>query len=78
MTADLFESSLLWTPDPERVRVTNLARFVTAARAYGYEPPGGAAAVDYPSLYAWSVDHPEQFWPAVWEFCGVVSETRPD
>ena len=71
----------LWSPSPERAAATNLAAFAPAARAHGYrgnEPPTGAAAVDYPSLYAWSIDHPEQFWPAVWEFCGVVAESLPD
>ena len=68
----------LWSPSPERAAATNLARFASAARAYGYQRPSGAAAVDYPSLYAWSIDHPEQFWPAVWKFCGVVADTLPD
>ena len=59
----------LWSPAPERVAATNLARFVQAARTAGYDPPDGAAAVDYPSLWTWSVEHPEQFWPVVWTFC---------
>ncbi len=68
----------LWSPSPERAAATNLAQFATAARAHGYEPPPGAAAVDYPSLYAWSLARPDQFWPAVWRFCGVVADTFPD
>src|SRR6476469_420871 len=68
----------LWVPSPERAAGTNLARFVTAARAYGYESPTGAAAVDYPSLHAWSVARPDAFWPAVWWFCGVIADTLPD
>ena len=68
----------LWSPRPERVAASNLARFVTAARAHGYEPPSGAAAVDFPSLYAWSVARRDQFWPAVWNYCGVAADTFPD
>src|SRR5580765_3935630 len=68
----------LWSPSPQRAAATNLAQFATAARAFGYESPTGAAAVDYPSLHAWSIEHPEQFWPAVWEFCELVAETLPD
>jgi acetoacetyl-CoA synthetase len=68
----------LWSPSPERAAATNIARFVTAACAYGYEPPIGAAAVDYPSLHTWSIARPEEFWPAVWEFSGVVADTAPD
>ncbi|HUQ82906.1 MAG TPA: acetoacetate--CoA ligase, partial [Gemmatimonadaceae bacterium] len=68
----------LWSPAPERAAATNLARFAQAARAAGYQPPVDAAAVDYPSLWAWSVARPEQFWPAVWRFCGITADTRPD
>ena len=71
----------LWSPSRERAAATNLARFASAARAHGYhgyQRPSGAAAVDYPSLHAWSIDHPEQFWPAVWEFCAVVADNLPD
>jgi acetoacetyl-CoA synthetase len=68
----------LWSPAPERAGATNLARFARAARAHGYRPPVGSAAVDYPSLYEWSIDQPDRFWPAVWEFCGVISDALPD
>ena len=34
--------------------------------------------VDYASLYDWSIDRLEEFWPALWEFCGVVAERRAD
>ena len=27
----------------------------------------------YEDLYAWSVAHPEEFWPRMWEFSGLVS-----
>jgi len=56
----------LWTPSPERVARANLTRF--AAR---YRP-----GADYDALWRWSVDEREAFWPAVWEFCGVVAEER--
>ena len=78
MTTERFVSSPLWSPDPERIQATNLAQFVSAARAHGYVSPTGGAAVDFRSLYAWSVAHPEEFWPAVWRFCGVVADRRPD
>jgi len=28
---------------------------------------------DYPALYRWSVEQPEQFWTSVWDFCEVIS-----
>jgi acetoacetyl-CoA synthetase len=68
----------LWLPSRERAAATNLFRFAKAARAAGYEPPEGAAAFDFAPLYEWSVAHPQEFWPAVWRFCGVVADTLPD
>jgi acetoacetyl-CoA synthetase len=67
----------LWIPAPERAAATNLAQFANAARAHGYNPGSGGAAVDFPSLHAWSVARPDQFWPSVWEFCSVVADTLP-
>ena len=68
----------LWSPSPAQAAATNLSRFSAAARAFGYQPSDTSAAVDYPSLYDWSITHPEKFWPAVWEFCGVVAESLPN
>ena len=45
-------------------------RFIAAVRA------GGAPVTDYASLHRWSVDRREEFWPAVWRFCGVVADAR--
>ena len=71
-------SVTLWSPSRERAAATNLARFSAAARAFGYQPADTAAAVDYPSLYEWSIAQPSQFWAAVWQFCGVVADTLAD
>ena len=30
----------------------------------------------FPEVLAFSVDQPEAFWRAVWDFCGVKAETR--
>ncbi len=54
----------IWTPGPERVAAANLSRF--AAR---YLP-----GADMAGLWRWSVDHPDRFWPAVWDFCGGIGE----
>lgn len=64
--------SPLWTPSPERAARTNLRQFEAAVRAAHRIPGEGYAA-----LHAWSVAHPEAFWPAVWRFTGVVADERP-
>ena len=64
--------SLLWAPTREQIDRANVTRFIRDA----VRPLGGAAGAvhDSASLYAWSLDAPEQFWAAVWRFCGVRSE----
>ena len=56
----------LWTPTPARVADANMTRFLEHIRADVPE------VVDFASLYAWSVEHPELFWPAVKDFFGVL------
>ena len=61
----------LWQPSPQ-------------ARRRG-QPDGASCATcasatarrrdDYAALYAWSIREPEQFWQAVWSFCGVIGDT---
>ena len=57
----------LWAPTPDRVARANLTRF---AREH-------AQSADFRALYAWSVARPEEFWPAVWRFTGVLADERP-
>ena len=57
----------VWRPAPDRVARANLTRFTARYR------PGA----DYAALWRWSVEDPEAFWPAVWEFTGVIAEPRP-
>jgi acetoacetyl-CoA synthetase len=55
----------LWKPTPDQVRRANLTRFMTAV-----------SAAEYPALYRWSIEQPEAFWSAVWQFCDVVATER--
>ena len=63
----------LWTPSPQRIaesRLTAFTKFV--AEHYG------VTARDYAELHAWSCHDREQFWQAIWQFCGVVGSTQGD
>jgi len=51
---------MLWKPSSQRLADANLTAFL---REVGQR--------DYRSLYQWSIDHPQLFWPAVWRFTGV-------
>ncbi|MEM7778121.1 MAG: acetoacetate--CoA ligase [Pseudomonadota bacterium] len=59
----------LWTPDSIRRQSANLTDFMNwlAAR-------GTAHVENFDQLHAFSVDHPERFWEAVWDHCGVVGD----
>ena len=60
----------LWIPSPDAVARSHLRRF---AEQVGLAPHSG---VDYDRLYQWSIAHPEEFWPEVWRYCGVIAEER--
>ena len=55
-------------PAADHVAAASLTAFVERYR------PGA----DYAALWRWSVEQPEAFWPAVWEFCGVLADRRAD
>jgi acetoacetyl-CoA synthetase len=69
------EDHPLWTPDPDRIARANLTRFIKHIQK---QKPAGADGVDdFASLWCWSVESPEAFWPEVWRFCGVIADERP-
>jgi acetoacetyl-CoA synthetase len=61
----------VWTPGSSQIRDAEMTAFIRFAREQG---AGGV--LDYPSLYRWSVEHPEQLWPAVWKCRNVVCAER--
>jgi acetoacetyl-CoA synthetase len=65
----------LWTPDPDRVARANLTAFINHVQQQ--KPAGSEGLTDFDSLYRWSVERPDAFWPEVWRFCGVIAEERP-
>ena len=60
-------SERLWTPSPEQARASAMARFM---RETGHD--------DYPALYRWSVEAPQEFWASLWRFCGIRSSRNWD
>ena len=60
---------LLWQPSEraiEEAQVTQFARQVIRKRKLELNT--------YPDFYRWTVDHPEEFWTDVWDFCGVIGK----
>src|SRR5687767_7584579 len=66
------DDSPLWTPDPRHVQRANLTAFI--AQVKREKPEGSEGVGDFPSLYRWSVERPDAFWPQVWRFCGIIAD----
>jgi len=62
---------ILWQPSRARIAKSNITRFIHLVNQRW-----NAGVRDSHQLYDWSVREPEQFWTAIWDFCGVVAETR--
>jgi acetoacetyl-CoA synthetase len=58
----------IWTPSAAAIAASNLARFA------GFARPRGAPEGGYASLWQWSVDHPADFWSALFDFAGIVAD----
>jgi acetoacetyl-CoA synthetase len=65
----------LWRPDAERVKRANLTAFIKHIQKQ--KPAGSKGVSDFDSLYRWSAEHSDAFWPMVWGFCGVIADERP-
>lgn len=62
----------IWTPSPERARKSALMRF-----SHYVQERYKAPVHDYASLHKWSVEFPENFWSAVWDFCEIRCSRGP-
>jgi acetoacetyl-CoA synthetase len=64
---------LLWTPSPEQIERTTLTRYqrwLAEHRGLDFE--------DYQEMWRWSVDHLEDFWSSIVEFCDVRFASPPE
>ncbi len=63
--------SVMWAPTQAQIEQANLTTFARKAiRRWnlGFNT--------YPEFYDWSVDHPEQFWDSLWDYCGVIASNK--
>ncbi|MGH9312111.1 MAG: acetoacetate--CoA ligase [Vicinamibacterales bacterium] len=63
----------LWTPSADRIARANMTRFSRET-----EERWGLRFPDYDALWTFSVERPEDFWQTMWDFGGVLAETRGD
>ncbi|MBT8329914.1 MAG: AMP-binding protein, partial [Desulfofustis sp.] len=59
-------SEPLWSPSTERIKTTNMYRFMQEVnRSYKED------FSEYDSLYQWSIENLEAFWVELWKFAGI-------
>ena len=63
--------TILWQPSKERIARSNISAFIKLVNKRWQ-----AGVANSNALYDWSVGRPEQFWTSVWDFCGVIAESR--
>jgi acetoacetyl-CoA synthetase len=56
----------LWVPSPERIASTRMTAFVDAVASRH-----GVRLDTYAALFAWSLEHRDDFWRLMWEFGGI-------
>jgi acetoacetyl-CoA synthetase len=59
----------IWRPSPARLADANLTRFIHSLNARR-----GLKLEDYGQLYAWSIEHPEEFWRELARFAEVRAD----
>lgn len=64
------EGTILWTPSKERVQRSNIKKYMNWLKK-----KKGLAFETHHALWNWSVEHLEEFWESVWEYCEIKSVT---
>ena len=66
-------SKCLWQPSEERIKSTNMYRFMTRVNErYGTQ------FTQYPDLWEWSVNNLEDFWTITWKFIDIKASQTFD
>ncbi len=64
----------LWEPDARTVRNARMTRYARWLAGRGLGPGGDGAPNGYQDLWAWSVDHPGEFWTSIWDYFEVLGD----
>lgn len=63
----------MWHPSAKRRASSNMEAFTRNA-----QETFDRNFKDYASLHRWSVENPEEFWPHLWDYLGIISSHRFD
>ena len=59
----------MWQPSVAAMKEAEMTRF----RQF-VEKRTNQNLANWPDFYQWSVDHIEDFWDSLWDFCDVIGE----
>ena len=62
---------LLWEPSEQRIKKTNMFRFMCAINEK-YQQNFS----EYSELHKWSIDHIPEFWAAMWDFADIIASQK--
>lgn len=57
----------IWSPNQGQIDQSNMKAFMSYVEKHCDYP-----LTTYDNLYEFSIQHPEEFWQSVWDFCGVI------
>ena len=61
----------IWQPSEDKIENAQMTQFARhCARRFRLD------LNTYPDFYRWTVEHPEEFWSEVWDWCGVVASKK--
>ena len=66
-------SGPLWTPSEERIRKTNMYRFMMEINERH-----GTTFSNYDELWQWSVDNIPELWETIWDFMDIIHSRKYD
>ncbi|MFH1516118.1 MAG: acetoacetate--CoA ligase [bacterium] len=66
-------SKLLWKPDEERIKSTNMYSFMNEINLKYNQNFS-----DYSSLYKWSIDNIPDFWASFWDYADIIASKQYD
>ena len=66
-------AKLLWKPSEERIKGTNMYRFMNFINDKYNEH-----FTEYNPFYQWSIDHIPEFWASLWEFADIKASKPYD
>jgi acetoacetyl-CoA synthetase len=62
---------LLWEPSEQRIKQTNMFRFMCAINEKHQKDFS-----EYSELHRWSIDHIPEFWEAMWDFADIIAAQK--